>query len=53
MTDKEILEKLTVELEFVSTTFGARSNMSPRKYAAMLLDFIKTRQAHQKQGEQS
>jgi hypothetical protein len=42
MTDKEILEKLTVELEFVSTTFGARSNMSPRKYAAMLLDFIKT-----------
>lgn len=44
MTDKEILEKLIVELEFVSTTFGARSNMSPRKYAAMLLDFIKTSQ---------
>ena len=53
MTDKEILEKLIVELEFVSTTFGARNNLSPNKYAAMLLDFIKSSQALYKEEEQS
>ncbi len=53
MTDKEIIQKLTVELEFVASTFGARSNLSPRKYAEMLLDFIKTNQDRQTQGDQS
>lgn len=53
MTDKEIIQKLIVELEFVSTTFGARNNMSPNKYAAMLLDFIKSSQALHTQGDQS
>ena len=33
MTNKEIIQKLTVELEFVASTFGARSRSSPRKYA--------------------
>ena len=51
MTDKEIIQKLTVELEFVASTFGARSNLSPRKYAQMLLDFIKTNQDRQTQGD--
>ena len=50
MTDKEILEKLIIELEFVSTTHGARSNVRPRKYAAMLLDFIKTSQNRKAEG---
>ena len=47
MTNKEaiiILEKLTSELEFAATHYGARSNLSTREYAEMLLDFIKTSQ---------
>ena len=52
MTDKEIIQKLTVELEFVASTFGARSNLSPRKYAQMLLDFIQTAQGQQPDGLQ-
>ena len=51
MTDKKIIQKLIVELEFVSTTFGARNNLSPNKYAAMLLDFIKSSQDRQAKGD--
>ena len=42
-----ILDKLTLELEFAASNYGARKNQTSQQYAEMLLDFIKQSQKKQ------